>query len=153
MNETVERLRSLLDQIPGRLEALTEAETATVPAAGKWSKKQILGHLIDSASNNHQRFVRAQLTTPLNFPGYTQNEWVEAQAYASEVWSDLVRLWTAYNLHLVRVIAHIPEEKLGHLCRIGEDKPVTLGFLAEDYVAHMEHHLAQILGAEGATAV
>jgi DinB superfamily len=151
MNETVERLRALLEQIPARLEALTDTEAAAAP--GKWSKKQVLGHLIDSASNNHQRFVRAQLATPLKSPAYAQNDWVATQAYASETWSDLVRLWTSYNLHLLHVISNIPEEKSGHLCRIGEGKPVTLSFLAEDYVAHMEHHLAQILDAEGAAAI
>lgn len=152
MKVAAERLRSLLERIPDQLAAITEVESANVHAPGKWSKKQILGHLIDSAANNHQRFVRAQLSTPLSFPGYAQNDWVAAQQYQSESWSALVRLWTSYNTHLLHVISNIPEEKWKHQCKIGEGEPVTLAFLAEDYVRHAEHHLAQILIAKSDAA-
>ena len=148
MKSVSERFRSLLDRIPAQLAAITEAESTKSHAPGKWSKKQILGHLIDSAANNHQRFVRAQLSTSLSFPAYAQNEWVAAQQYQSESWPALVRLWTSYNAHLLHVLSNIPEEKWNHLCKIGEGEPVTLAFLAEDYVRHFEHHIAQILNAK-----
>lgn len=129
-----------------RLAAMKEQDVSGPPAAGKWSRKEILGHLIDSASNNHQRFVRALSVDTLEFPEYTQNEWVENQNYADESWRLLVDLWSAYNLHVAHVIANIPPEKMGTQCRIGGKNPVRLEDLIADYVKHMEHHLKQING-------
>jgi hypothetical protein len=112
-------------------------------STGGWSRKQLLGHLIDSASNNHQRFVRASLQDALNFPGYDQNGNVRAQHFQSAAWEHLVDLFTSYNRFLAHVIAHLPEKKLQTPCRIGADNPVTLEYLATDYVAHLSHHLGQ----------
>ncbi len=127
-----------------RLLAMKEDEVSLKRSPDKWSKKEIIGHLIDSASNNHQRFVRAQLTDELAFPGYVQGKWVESQNYADESWQLLVELWSAYNLHLAHVIDRIPPEKLAMSCKIGENGPVTLEGIIADYVRHMEHHLKQI---------
>jgi len=146
MKDTLAGFQSVLDVAPGRLAQITEAESAQVPAPGKWSKKQILGHLIDSASNNHQRFVRAQLGSPLSFPAYAQELWVNTQNYQTESWKNLVACWLSYNRHLLHVMANIPAGKLGNICVIGDDEPVTLKFLAKDYLRHLEHHLRQILG-------
>jgi hypothetical protein len=112
--------------------------------SGGWSRKQVLGHLIDSASNNHQRFVRAALQTALDFPGYDQDGCVRVQAVEEADWTLLVSLWAGYNRYLAHVIAHLPVSKLETLCRIGSDEPVTLRFLAEDYLRHLLHHLGQI---------
>ena len=76
-----------------------------------WSPKEVLGHLIDSAANNHQRFVRAQQADALTFPGYEQNQWVSSQGYQDADWAHLVALWTHLNLHLADVIARIPPSK------------------------------------------
>jgi len=111
---------------------------------GGWSRKQVLGHLIDSASNNHQRFVRAVLQTSLDFPAYDQNGNMRVQAPQEADWSLLVSLWAAYNRYLAHVIARLPAAKLETVCRIGTAQPVTLGFLASDYVTHLVHHLRQI---------
>jgi hypothetical protein len=145
MNATAERLRKILERVPARLRTIPDAEGEAPLAPGKWSRKQILGHLIDSAANNHQRFVRSQLISPLSFPGYEQDEWVRAQQYQTEPWADLLGLWNSYNLHLVHVFENIPEEKWEHRCILGDQEPVTLEFLANDYVRHLEHHLSQIL--------
>ena len=145
MKEAMQRLRAILESTPPRLEAIGELGSETRASAGKWSKKEILGHLIDSASNNHQRFVRAQLETVISLPGYVQNLWVGTQGYQNENWSDLARLWRCYNLHLLHLISRIPPGKLTHTCVIGGAEPVTLEFLVRDYVRHLEHHLSQIL--------
>jgi len=119
-----------------------ESEKAALP--GGWSRKQLLGHLIDSASNNHQRFVRAATQDSLTFPGYEQNALVQVEAVQEAAWARLVDLWASYNRYLAHVIAHLPPAKLEVPCTIGASAPVTLRFLAEDYVRHMVHHLEQI---------
>lgn len=133
----------IADAVP-RLRAMSEAEVAHKPAPERWSKKEILGHLIDSASNNHQRFVRAQLEGELTFPKYEQEGWARCQGYATADWSLLVDLWAAYNRHLAEVIARFPPDQLAAVCRIGEYEPATLAWLAEDYVRHMDHHLEHL---------
>jgi hypothetical protein len=112
--------------------------------AGGWSRRQVLGHLIDSASNNHQRFVRAALAGPLEFPGYDQNSWSRIQAADEAEWSLLIELWADYNRYLAHVIARLPTAKLEAPVRVGQTQPVTLGFLVEDYLRHLVHHLGQI---------
>ena len=153
MKETVDKLRKVIDEGSRHLSAVTEIESERRPGPGKWSKKEVLGHLIDSASNNHQRFVRAQETQPLSFPGYTQNFWVNSQAYQNESWKDLVSLWASFNTHLAHVISNIPEDRWKSICQIGSNQPVTLKWLAEDYVQHAEHHLQQILGGRALNAL
>ncbi len=143
MTAAANSLQQVLESAPARLVDIGE-EDAARPAPGGWSKKQILGHLIDSAGNNHQRFVRAQFTTLLEFPPYEQDAWVAAQSYATEPWPDLVNLWLLLNRHLVHVMRATPEECLTHGCSIGGKDPVILAFLMEDYVRHLEHHLEQI---------
>ena len=129
------KLRAISDSDAG------QPRTADVP--DKWSPKQVIGHLIDSAANNHQRFVRAQ-QGPLNFPPYAQNHWVDCQHYGDRSWADLLVFWEAYNRHLAHVIRHIPDDQQGVKCTVESNDPVTLGFLASDYVVHMRHHLAQV---------
>jgi len=133
----VRSAESILLQVP-------EAESSKPVLSGGWSRKQVLGHLIDSASNNHQRFVRAALQASLDFPGYDQDGCVRVQAVEEADWTLLVSLWAGYNRYLAHVIAHLPDSKLETLCRIGLDEPVTLRFLADDYLRHLLHHLGQI---------
>ncbi|HEX8984310.1 MAG TPA: DinB family protein, partial [Bryobacteraceae bacterium] len=120
-------------------------DTARRLSTGRWSKKEILGHLIDSAGNNHQRFVRLLIAPSLDFLGYRQVEWVAAQDYASESWPDLVNLWLLFNRHLLHVIRRIPEEALERPCVIQGERAGSFADLVRGYVDHMEHHLAQIL--------
>ena len=141
-----DQLRETVLTAATRYAAMPEAEVAMKPSPDRWSKKEILGHLIDSAGNNHQRFVRAQLQGELTFPGYEQEGWARCQKYASADWKLLVNLWLTFNLHLATVIHAIPEEKESVPCTIGDDPPVTLLFLAEDYLTHMNHHLRQLDG-------
>ena len=146
MKKILNRLRAIISETPGRLLKIDRQEYESRPP-GKWSKKEILGHLLDSASNNHQRFVCISLSeTTMSLPGYAQDDWVAAHNYQQASWPELVEFWVAYNRHLLRVLSHVPEKSWEHWARIGDNDPVTLRFLAEDYVRHMEHHLEQILG-------
>ena|SRR5436305_14197040 len=146
MRQTSERLMQVVQETETRLAAITERESAIRSDTGKWSRKEVLGHLIDSASNNHQRFVRTQLDGSLNFPGYQQDGWNRTQQYQSEPWTNLVKLWASYNRHLAHMIAVMPDDAGPHTCVIGGKAPVTLQFLVTDYLVHLEHHLEQILG-------
>ena len=149
MRELSEKLERVVESARVILRQVSEAESNKPVLKGGWSRKQVLGHLIDSASNNHQRLVRAALQGSLEFPGYDQDGFVRVQAVESVLWPILVALWSSYNLYLAHVIAHLPADKLAAPCRIGEDDPVTLRFLAEDYLTHLLHHLSQIGATTG----
>src|SRR5438270_13161987 len=110
-----------------------------------WSRKEILGHLVDSALNNHQRFVRAALDGSYTGPTYAQSDWVNIHGYRSMPWASLLEHWRLQNVLLGEVIRRVPESMLEAPCRIGDNAPVSLRFLIEDYVAHLDHHLKQLL--------
>jgi DinB superfamily len=143
--------------------AIRELETAiaTFPATdlrphalesrgeGKWTRQEILGHLIDSASNNLQRFVRAQIpvhleTGRLVLPGYAQNEWIAVNHYATRSWDELTSLWTALNAQIAHIMRHVAPSSLQTPCVIGGGEPIALEALMIDYVGHVKHHLKQI---------
>jgi hypothetical protein len=148
MRELSERLLALVNAAEPRLREISETESAQPILAGGWSSKQVIGHLIDSASNNHQRFVRAALQPSLEFPGYDQSGNVQVQEVQDADWQLLVALWAAYNRYLAHVIARLPASKLKTACRIGSDDAVTLDFLATDYLRHLRHHLSQLGAAD-----
>lgn len=139
-------LEQTVAQVRPSLEKIGEQDASRRPQPGKWSKKEILGHLLDSASNNHQRFVRAALERKLTFPGYTQDALVELERFNEMNWDFLITFWTGYNLFLAKVISALPAEAASVVCLIGNNAPATLEWVAEDYVAHLKHHMNQILG-------
>jgi hypothetical protein len=153
------RLGHVLDIVAPQLMALVDHETAQRSSPSAWSSREIVGHLIDSASNNHQRFVRATMQDALVFPGYAQEEWVDVQQYASVPWESLVTLFLAFNRHLAHVMSVIPSavrdravtrhnfDQIAYRT-VPADMPTTLAYFMADYVAHLEHHLAQILGSD-----
>jgi hypothetical protein len=109
-----------------------------------WCAREIVGHLIDSACNNHRRFVIGRDAPPRVFQGYNQDDWVQRQRYSQVPFRDLVALWSAYNRHLAHLIAVTPAEALANSGAGPDGDVVTLGFLMEDYVQHLRHHLDQL---------
>jgi hypothetical protein len=148
-------LTRTIDDAAPWLARLPESTVTWRPKPGAWSIKEIVGHLIDSATNNHQRFVRANSQDDLIFPGYAQDDWVRLQSYQTSPWTDIVTLWQAYNRHLVHVMNAVPADvryrkHVRHnMQQLGwqlyaADEPAMLDDLMRDYVAHLEHHLSQV---------
>ncbi len=141
---TAEVFRTKLNDIHNALIAVPPAHADTPWRPGGWNRKQIVGHLIDSATNNHQRFVRASIYGPYSGPSYAQDDWVLAHGYAEQNWDDLLRWWWAEHQILMTAVNRIPEDRLETACRVDDAGPFTLRFLIEDYVEHQQHHLSQI---------
>jgi len=155
MAEVATDLRRTVDSATERLKAIPSDRAREPVAAGKWSAQEIIGHLVDSASNNHGRFVRAQLSDDLFFPGYDQAAWVSVQQYSAADWSELIALWRTFNSHIAHVVERIPQDvatqprayhNLDEIAwkTVPREQPATLEYFVRDYVAHMKHHLAQI---------
>jgi hypothetical protein len=143
ITQSIQRLEHLCNIIPPVLLQISPGEFQQKPAPGKWSRQEELGHLIDSATNNHQRFIRVQFEdTPTII--YIQDQWVKLNHYNELPMADVVELWRRYNLHLAEVCKRIPQENLLRTCNTGGE-PVTLEFLINDYVGHQEHHLRHIV--------
>jgi len=131
-------------KIADRLYQMDDAAAARRPAPGKWSPKEILGHLVDSAANNHQRFVRLQLSDRIDLPGYDGDQWVALQRYQDRPWSEIIDLWQAYNTQLAWVIRHADPQALRHCWHTSDGKQLDLEFIMRDYVVHLRHHLEQV---------
>ena len=136
-SDEIGELRDMLDDVPSDL--------ASVPwRAGGWTRKEILGHLLDSAANNRQRFVRAAIDGTYTGPSSAQDAWVNMHAYVHLSWKTLVQWWHVEHDILLAVVERIPEERLSAMCTVGGDAPVTLRFLIEDYTRHQFHHFEQL---------
>jgi hypothetical protein len=143
IEEATNRLQLLCSTIPALLAEIDEETFAFKPHPDKWSKKEILGHLIDSATNNHHRFVRTQFES-LPAISYDQNQWNSFGYYNQIDSAQLIEFWAAYNKQLAELLKRIPEKALSRKCKAGGND-VTLEFLINDYVVHLEHHLKQII--------
>lgn len=150
----VRDLETTVEDTMAWLATLSETAVRWRPKPAAWSTKEILGHLIDSAANNHQRFVRAAQQDDLVFPGYEQDYWVRVQGYASAPWHDVITLWGAYNRHLARVMALVSDDVRfrrhdRHNMHVlgwqpyAADQPASLDDLMRDYVLHLKHHVSQ----------
>jgi len=151
----LEHFRETIESATKLLREISEEESAKPLSEDKWSKKEIIGHLIDSAANNHQRFVRGQFQNDLIFQGYDQEQWVSAQKYNEADWSLLVDLWRAYNLHLAHIMAcsdELARRKMHYdhtlnkiaFNHVSIDHPTNLEYVMRDYIVHLKSHLDQI---------
>ncbi|MGO8986786.1 MAG: DinB family protein [Terriglobales bacterium] len=142
--QTITSFRELLQRVPERLAKLSDEAAQTKPSPSHWSPKQEIGHLLDSAANNHQRIVRAQLEDKLSLPGYDQNGWVAVHSYQHRDWKELIELWQALNKQLMAAAEAVPVSAWSHTLTIAGSEPLSLQFVFEDYIAHMLHHLQHI---------
>ena len=138
--ELRERLEAVLRTAMPWLLTISEAEASVPEREGKWSAKQVMGHLIDSAVNNLGRIIRLQIEAGQSLPGYEQMAWVSLQHYGEREWAQVLALWFALNEQVAWTIGHVEQARLANRGVVAGE-PLTLGFLIEDYVAHMEHHL------------
>ena len=138
LTQTIER------ELPN-LRALDEQRASLPRGSGKWSPKEELGHLIDSAANNHLRFARGAMQPEVRDSGYAQEDWVRLHGYSGMQWDRIVNFWFEYNTFLARLVGRIGPDRLTILCFIGGKAPVTLGVVIEDYIFHMQHHIDQLL--------
>jgi nitroreductase len=138
------QLKALSVRLPGRLAAISSEAASAKTKPDGWSAKEELGHLIDSAANNHQRIVRAQLEDNLSLPDYDGERWVELHRYQNREWTDLITLWRTGNSQLLAAAEAAPPSAWSHTLTIGGSELATLGFVLDDYVTHMSHHLRHI---------
>ena len=156
MNEWLADFKETIATAAPRLLRISEAQSEQPRAEEHWSAKQIIGHLIDSATNNHARFVVGQLKDDLIFPGYDQDAWVAVQAYRDAPWNELIELCMLFNSQIARLMDAIPERErrkarahhnLDVLAwkAVPRDEPTTLDYFMADYVGHFKHHLNQVV--------
>ena len=138
-----ESLSATVREVMPWLASLSDIDACRPESAGKWSTKHVIGHLTDSAVNNLDRIVRMQLEPGQHLPGYDQASWVRVQHYDERNWPEVLGLWFALNEHIVWTIAHVEKTALTHRAVVAGGT-ITLGFLIEDYVAHMQHHLRSL---------
>lgn len=158
MADYYQHLRNIIDTGQKYIRVIPAWDMEWQPAPGKWSKKEILGHLIDSAYNNHQRFIRAPSQHDLVFNGYNQDEWVKRNRYQQRPVKEILRTWEIVNNHLAQLLAgisrhhlHQPSRKhnFHQICMrpLPEEATTSLAYLVWDYLEHLEHHLSQIAPA------
>jgi hypothetical protein len=138
--EALRKLEQYLAVLPNRFRAISPDAAATQPSSG-WSVKQELGHLVDSAANNHQRIVRTQLEDAPSMPEYDGDRWVALQNYQARSWDELITLWEGFNRHLLAAAKAVPEQGWMRTCTVGASGPLTLKFIVDDYITHMNGHL------------
>ena len=143
MEQTIKELLSIVNEYATKIGSIPDNEFSEKQRPGKWSKKEVLGHLIDSAQNNLRRFICGQYETEPPKISYQQDFWVNANAYQSADKNDVILLWKLTNQRIATVLQTMPSENHSKQCNTGTLR--TLSWLADDYVKHMKHHLNQII--------
>jgi len=152
INITINRLNSVINEVPEKIKQIDSSDLSYMKSPDKWSKKEILGHLCDSAVNNLSRFVRAQFEAePFVIVPYAQDDWVRINHYNEMDTVEILNYWVSLNKQIVQIISKIPESKLAATIELGNaafregESEKNLLWLIEDYVVHMEYHLKQIV--------
>jgi hypothetical protein len=147
MRKVVEELKQLIEAYSTKISAIPEAEFSAKPLPHKWSRKEVLGHLIDSAQNNLRRFICSQYEQTPPKIVYDQDFWVKANGYQEVEKEEVIQMWKQINLRIAAVLGKMPKENFSRTADTGKTKMElhSLEFLAEDYVKHMKHHLNQII--------
>jgi len=143
INQALAQLTFIVEKAPSMLTQISEEKMSEKPAPNKWSKKEIIGHLIDSATNNHHRFVRGQFEAIPEIR-YDQNGWNKYSFYQQIDSKQIILFWTIYNSQLIELIKRIPTDNLKRQVKVG-DNLLTIEYLIIDYVEHLEHHLKQAI--------
>lgn len=143
VRRAIDNMCSLIAVVPARLCAITGEQAAAKRAPDSWSQKEELGHLIDSAANNHQRIARGQMERGLIMPGYDGDRWVTLHGYQNRDWRELIELWRAGNRQLVSAAESAPDASWSNALIVGGEEQ-TVGFVMVDYVRHMAEHLRHI---------
>ena len=142
MNSSIQQLENIISTYISLLEKLTEENASPKPLPDKWSRKELVGHMVDSAQNNIRRFIVAQYETNPAI-SYAQDHWVAAADYQHYPIQDLIQLWILLNRHLVRVLKNIPVDMYSNEVLTGSRHSIE--WLAADYNKHLLHHLHQVL--------
>ena len=150
MNETIRELDQLVEKYHRRFLDEQESALSARSQPGKWSKKEVIGHLTDSAHNNLRRFICGQYDEPVNPIAYDPDWWVKANDYQNLQTTYIIDLWCFMNRQICRVLSAMPTEAYGRLCNTGGSQAELhdLEWIAADYVRHMKHHLNQIFPGE-----
>ncbi len=143
--EFINDWKQLMHSSVNSLNALNDFEASAKLLPHQWSKKEILGHLCDSAINNYTRVIKIQLCKSVYImERYAQNEWVRLADYQTRDWLDIINLWLSLNNSFIAVVENTPENSLMHIADF-EGQSLSLEFIITDYIDHMKHHLNQIL--------
>ncbi len=147
MTSTINELNSIVQDFSGRMMNIPETDFSSKPTPGKWSRKEVVGHLIDSGQNNLRRFICGQYETPAPKIVYDQDFWVEANAYQHYKQEDIIALWKLTNAQISSVLTNMKPENSKKTVRSSKDsdEEKTLEWVASDYVKHMKHHLNQVV--------
>lgn len=147
MKQIAEHLFKIVDDYSKKLKTISEVDYAAKPNPNKWSKKEIVGHMIDSAQSNTRRFIVAQYEDA-PFIIYNQDKWVAISNYQNYPTKDLIELWTLLNKHICIILSNTNEESAQRVCKTNNQTEHTIEWLAEDYIKHLRHHLHQVLNLE-----
>lgn len=148
MEKIVHELTSIIKEFSAKLQAIPEDEFGAKPFLEKWSKKEVIGHLIDSAQNNLRRFIVGQYDST-SIIVYDQNFWVKANAYQQMNKDEIILLWRLLNERIGAILLNMPSGAYSTELKTSKDSAEihSLEWLAADYVKHMKHHLNQVLAA------
>ena len=142
MQKVVEGINHWIKTLPDEYNSMSELEISNRPLANKWSKKEILGHLCDSAINNIERIIKIQYEEQMYvIQSYNQDQWVKLQNYQDRPLGEIINLFQTLNKQILNIVKNVPSESLSKLCDIGNNQHKTLEWLIQDYLSHMEHHI------------